>query len=214
MTANGCIADDRSHYRNNPERMSLPKILIITASTRQGRFADTIVTWFSTIVAERTDTDYQFIDLRDWMLPYLSQPGNGTKIEAGYVDGSLEAKWRDTIAAADGFIIVTPEYNHGYPAVLKTALDALVVPWRKKPMAFVSYGGVSGGTRAVEQLRTVAIELDMAPIKNTVAMPNVWGVFKPDGTTENVGIVKSAVSMLDQLAWWTQALRQARVVVA
>ncbi len=194
--------------------MPQPQILVIIASTRQGRFADTIVKWLAPILAARTDATYEFADLRDWKFPYIDEPDSTVKVETEYTADDPRSAWRDTVAGADGFIVITPEYNHGYPAVLKTAMDALYAPWKNKPMAFISYGGSAGGARAVEQLRQVAIELQMAPIRSAVVLASASRMFTIDGTTDNPMSAKAAVAMLDQLAWWTATLKAGRELTA
>src|SRR5690606_4522216 len=117
----------------------------------------------------------------------------------------------DRIDAADGFVIVTPEYNHAYPASLKQALDIPGREWRAKPVAFVSYGGLSGGLRAVEQLRPVISELHAVPIRDTVSFHLAHRQFDESGELrdeEPAG--RAAATMLDQLVWWSESLRQAR----
>ena len=118
-------------------------------------------------------------------------------------------KWREKVEEADGFIIVTPEYNHGYPAVLKNALDYVYYKWAKKAVAFVSWGG-AGGARGVEQLRLVAIELDMCPTRAAVHIPNPWFI-KDISEIDTDANKQSAGVLLDQLTWWTRALKTARV---
>ena len=117
--------------------------------------------------------------------------------------------WSENVARADGYVIVTPEYNHGYPAVLKNALDHLYTEWTRKPVAFVGYGGLAGGVRSIEQLRQVVVELQMAPIRYDVVIPRARRVFA-DGAPADEVYASLANRMLDQLAWWARALKQAR----
>ena len=121
-------------------------IQIILGSTREGRFGETVAKWFYGVAESREDLATEFIDLRDWPLPFFAEsmgPSGGNYAE--------EAKpWAAKIAEGDGFVIVTPEYNHGYPAVLKNAMDHLYREWNNKPIAFVSYGCEAGGSRSVE----------------------------------------------------------------
>ena len=108
----------------------------------------------------------------------------------------------------DGFIICTPEYNHGYPAVLKNALDYVYYDWSRKPVAFVSWGG-GGGTRGVEQLRLVTIELDMVPLRWAVHIPNPWFI-KDASELKTEANLQATSAMLDHLTWWTRSLKNAR----
>lgn len=117
----------------------------------------------------------------------------------------------DRLAEADAFVIVTPEYNHGYPASLKLALDAARAEWMAKPVAFVSYGGISGGLRSVEQLRQVCAELHMTSIRDGVSFHMCHGLFDEAGRLKDpAGPDAAASTMLDRLLWWAHALRDAR----
>jgi NAD(P)H-dependent FMN reductase len=188
-----------------------PHIAVILGSTRGNRYGETVARWFMSRTAERLDLTFQFVDLRDWIFPYYDRPLPSTMAE--YDEAAL--RWAEIIGPADGFVIITPEYNHGYPAVLKSALDAVYREWVRKPVAFVSYGGWSAGTRAVEQLRTVAIELQMAPIRAAVALQFTQRLFDADGNLLSPDMLNTAAAgLLDDLAWWAQALRAARVPTA
>jgi NAD(P)H-dependent FMN reductase len=123
-------------------------------------------------------------------------------------DNPLVIKWREKIREADGFILATPEYNHGYPAVLKNALDYVYHVWGRKAVAFVSWGG-TGGTRGVEQLRLVAIELDMVPIRWAVHIPNPWFIQDMSGIATDQNNAAGG-ALLDHLTWWSSALKAAR----
>ena len=115
------------------------------------------------------------------------------------------------LARADGFVVVTPEYNHGYPASLKQAIDLAHHEWRAKPVAFVSYGGMSGGLRAVEQLRQVFAELHATTVRDTVSFHMAHAAFDASGQpVDATGPAAAAKTLLDQLAWWAAALRDAR----
>ncbi|MEW2386424.1 NAD(P)H-dependent oxidoreductase [Micromonospora sp. NPDC047707] len=177
------------------------KLAVIVASTREGRFADTVVRWFMEQVGQRVDFDVQLIDLRDLKLhPVLD-------VEDPQRDRLLE--W---IGAADAFVVVTPEYNHGYPAALKHAIDCVYEEWRAKPVAFVSYGGMAGGLRAVEQLRQVFAEMHAPTMRDAVSFHSCYEQFDDDGRPINSEQVNGAAKvMLDQLEWWATALRNARV---
>jgi NAD(P)H-dependent FMN reductase len=183
-----------------------PQILVIIGSTRQNRFAETVANWFMSRAEARTDMTFAVADLRDWKLEYYDRPLPATR---GDYDDEAQ-RWAAVVGPADGFVIVTPEYSHGYPAVLKSALDAIYHEWIRKPVAFVGFGGWSGGTRAVEQLREVAIELQMAPIRASVVLQFAPRLFV-DGTLQNPDMFNAAAGLLlDDLAWWTEALRTAR----
>jgi NAD(P)H-dependent FMN reductase len=188
--------------------MSTLKIKIIVGSTRANRFSEKPSRWIFEEAKKRPDLDVELLDLRDFPLPHFDQgipPGmQGPK---GYPDPMI-TKWREKVIEGDGFIICTPEYNHGYPGVLKDALDHVYYDWSRKPVAFVSWGG-TGGTRCVEQLRMVTIELDMAPTRFAVHIPNPWFI-KEASELQTEANQQSAKALLDHLTWWTRALKSAR----
>ncbi len=197
-------------YRHRPMAMtpSVPHILVIIGSTREGRFGDRVAKWFMSRTEERTDMTFSLVDLRDWVFPYYDRPLPATVSE---YDEQAQ-RWADVVGPADGFVIITQEYNHGYTAVLKSALDAVYREWIRKPIAFVSYGGWSGGVRAVEQLRQVAIELQMAPIRAMVVMQFGPRLFDAEGSLHNPEMFNNAANLLfDDLSWWAHALRAARL---
>jgi NAD(P)H-dependent FMN reductase len=177
------------------------RVAIIIGSTREGRFGPTVARWFAGEVEQRSDMTVDVIDLADAGLP------------AAYprAFGPAEQAFADRIDAADAFVVVTPEYNHGYPAALKQAIDLLRREWQAKPVAFVSYGGVSGGLRAVEQLRQVFAELHAVTVRDTVSFHNYGPLFDESGQpVDATAAAGRAKKMLDQLAWWASALRTAR----
>lgn len=183
------------------------RILVILGSTRPNRNGEKVARWFMEVAAERREAEFHLVDLRDWNLPYMDSP-----VPPAFAtpEGKVAA-WAELVASADGFVIVTPEYNHGYPAVLKTHLDAVYQPWNRKPVGFVSYGSAGGGRIAVEQLRQVAIELQMAPIREQVALPLVWTLFDENGSHRNPEAVRPfAHRLIDDLLWWAAALTTAR----
>ena len=176
-------------------------VAVIVGSTREGRFAPTIVHWLVAQARPRADMTIDLIDLADVDLPAIYPRRPSPAVEA----------YLDRIDRADAFVVVTPEYNHGYPASLKQAIDLPHRQWQAKPVAFVSYGGMAGGLRAVEQLRQVFAELHAVTVRDTVSFHMAHASF--DGTGEPVdaaGCNAAAKTMLDQLAWWGQALRAAR----
>ena len=140
-----------------------PKVLIILGSTREGRLGEDVARWLMRQLSGRQDADFELADLREYRLPIYEGPSPDHR------DAAVR-RWADKVAAADGYVVVTPEYNHGYPAVLKSALDHAYQEWNRKPVAFVSYGGHAAGYRAVEQLRQMALELQMVPIREQVGI--------------------------------------------
>lgn len=186
-----------------------PHVLVILGSSRDARFGNVVAQWFLREVEKRHDLRFTLADARDWQLRYYNRSKPASL--ADYEDDDEARRWADVVGAADGFVIVTPEYNRGYPAVLKSLLDAVYAEWVRKPVAFVTYGGWSGGSRAAEQLRQVVIELQMAPIRNGLVLQFAQRLFndagelhQPEPLTRQLGVV------LDDLAWWTKALKTAR----
>ncbi len=151
-----------------------PKVLLIVASTRPGRVGRQIADWFYARAKEQQpNLQFELVDLVDWSLPFLDEP---IPPKEGMYQHDHTKRWSSKIAEADGFVIVTPEYNHGYPASLKNALDYLYQEWVGKPVAFVSYGR-GGGRLAVRQLQQVVAELHMQPLPEQLAIVFEHGMF-------------------------------------
>lgn len=162
-------------------------LAVVISSVREGRFAPVVANWFLDRAKQREDVNLSVIDL------------------AESPDGL------SGVAAADAVVVIVPEYNHSYPGPLKTALDNTGPEWHGKPVAFVSYGGISGGLRAVEHLRPVFAELHAMTIRETVSFPYAWNNFGSDGEHLDAdGADLAATTQLNQLGWWAQALRDAR----
>ena len=190
--------------------MEKPRIGIIIITIREGRFGDKPARWILDIASGRTDLNFEIIDLRDYPLPNLGE--TLTPAYDGASSSEVASRWSRKIAELDGYIFVTAEYNHGVPGVLKNALDHAYPEFNRKPAAFVGYGGV-GGARAVEQLRLICIELQMAPVRTAVhiSMEPYLGVTKKGKDLSDFDFVnQSAEAMLDELAWWTHTLRAGR----
>jgi NAD(P)H-dependent FMN reductase len=187
--------------------MSALKIKVIVGSTRANRFSEKPAQWIFDLAKTRTDLDVELLDLRDYPLPFFEEAMPPGLAKDGYTNPAV-VKWRDKVRDADGFIICSPEYNHGYPAVLKNALDYTYFAWARKAVAFVSWGS-AGGARGVEQLRAVAVELDMAPIRFAVHIPNPWFIQDISGIDTEPNR-QAAAALLDNLTWWTAALKSAR----
>ena len=176
-------------------------LAIIIGSTREGRFAPTVARWFADHVDRRNDMTLDVIDLAEVRLPAVLGSEPATEVAAV----------SPRLARADAFVVVTPEYNHSFPAPLKNAIDWHFHEWRAKPVGFVSYGGMAGGLRAVEQLRQVFAELHAMTVRSTVSFHGVWEQFDLEGCPKDPEpCERAASSMLDQLAWWGHALREAR----
>ncbi|MEU9316933.1 NAD(P)H-dependent oxidoreductase [Streptomyces sp. NPDC048295] len=183
------------------------KVAVILASNREGRFGPVIADWFLSHTAPHPDIETDLIDVAETGLPAaLSyRPDAGAQARLAAVAPRL--------AAADAFVVVTPEYNHSYPAPLKNLIDWYRAEWQAKPVAFVSYGGVSGGLRAVEHLRQVFAELHTVGIRETVSFHNAGALFDDEGRHRDPeGCDAAAKVLLDQLVWWGHALRDAKAV--
>ena len=169
--------------------MQVPlKVGVIYGSTRPGRFCDTVARWTADQLASQAGFVIELID-----------PATAAN----------DIKQR--LAACDAFVVVTPEYNHGYPAPLKQLIDSFGEEWHAKPVAFVSYGGISGGLRAVEQLRQVFAELHAVTIRDSVSFAGAWEQFDASGALRNPERAeRSMEAMLRRLRWWAAALANAR----
>jgi NAD(P)H-dependent FMN reductase len=182
------------------------KIGIILGSTRPGRNGEQVAKWVYDIASRRSDADFELVDLLDYPLPHLDEP---MPPSFGNYQNEHTKQWASKIASFDGFVIVTPEYNHGTSGVLKNAIDYLYAEWNNKAVGFVSYGAV-GGARAAEHLRLVAGELQMADVRQQVTLSLLtefenFSVFRP--AEYNVATLNT---MLDQLVAWTSALAPLR----
>lgn len=187
------------------------RIALIIGSTRPNRFADVPANWLLEGAAARADLSVEVVDLRDWPLPFYEAPMSLHATPSTYANPVVD-RWRRKIGEFDGYIATAAEYNHGPTAVLKNALDWTHFEWGQKPITFVGYGGV-GGARAVEQLRSIAIELQMAPIKLAVhiGLEPYMGVLVHGKSLDDYPfLAQSRTATLDQLVWWSRALRAAR----
>jgi NAD(P)H-dependent FMN reductase len=185
------------------------KIKIILGSTRNERFSEKPGQWLFDVLQKRSDVETELLDLREYPMPFFEESVTPSSKKEPYANPIVQ-KWTAKIAEADGFIVVAPEYNHGYPAVLKNALDYVYSEWNNKPIGFVSYGSAMGA-RSVEQLRLLAVELQMAPIRNAIHMP--WSTVeegRKDPASAFQQYEKRADGLIDQLLWWAKALRSAR----
>ena len=181
----------------------MQRIPIILGSTRDDRRGHLVADWLLTHVQQHPAITTEVIDLRDWPLPFFNEsPARG-----GYSD-PIVGRWIERIGAADGYIIISPEYNHSFSGVLKNALDTGLRAWRDKPVGFVAYGGeTTGGARAVEQLKLVAVELGMAPIRHDIVLPSIGRQFDEAGDLRDKAIEAKVPPFLDLLVAWSGALQ-------
>jgi NAD(P)H-dependent FMN reductase len=189
--------------------MSQLKIAIIVSTTRAARFGHKPAEWVHAIAAQRDDIDAEIVDLRDFPMPFFDEVASNAWVPS---QNPVAQRWQKKVAEFDGYVFVTAEYNHGLPAVLKNALDYAYPEWNKKAAGFVGYGSV-GGSRAVEQLRLIAAELQLATIRTGVYVQGAdfMAVWKDGKALKDIGYLQVGVKdLLDQLVWWTKALKIAR----
>lgn len=185
------------------------KLVIIVGSVRDGRFGPVVATWVAEQAATHGGFETTVVDLADIDIP-LNLPAISPK-QAGedYPRPAGMAPLTDALRDADAFVVVTPEYNHSYPASLKAAIDWHFTEWTAKPVAFVSYGALVGGRHAVLHLENVLIELHAAIVHDGLVFPNYYLNWQ-DGAPLDAAAESRAKGMLDQLAWWAGALSSAR----
>ncbi|MFE0450461.1 NADPH-dependent FMN reductase [Streptomyces sp. NPDC058914] len=184
------------------------RVAVVVGSVREGRQGRAVAAWFVATAAGHDGLDLDVIDLADLDLP-LVMPGWG-----GAPSPEAAAALADVtprLADADAFVVVTPEYNHSFPASLKNLIDWHRGEWQAKPVGFVSYGGLAGGVRAVEQLRPVFAELHAVTVRDAVSLHGPWSGLGEDGAPRDAAVCEGAAKgMLGQLDWWGRALRTAR----
>lgn len=184
----------------------MTKIAVIIGSTRPGRNGEAVAKWVFELASRRKDAAFELVDIADYNLPLLDEPVPPSQ---GKYSKEHTKRWSAKIAEFDGYVFVTPEYNHAPSGALKNALDFLYAEWSNKAAGFVSYGS-AGGTRAVEQLRLIMAELQIADVRAQAMFYLAtdfenYSVFKPaEGKEKQVG------AMLDQLVAWSEAMRTVR----
>ncbi len=191
-------------------------ISVIVGSTREGRFSEKPAHWVLRQLRTRDGVEARLLDLRDFPMPFFDQPLPPAVPGRPPYENDAVRTWTAAIAQSDGFIFVTPEYNLGPSAVLKNAIDWVYPEWHRKAAAFVSYGGAAGA-RGVQQLREIAIELQLAPVRSSVHIPvsTLWAHFQ--GGEVDAGLAElagPAEIMIDDLLWWTKALKTARAAAS
>jgi NAD(P)H-dependent FMN reductase len=185
------------------------RLAIIVGSVREGRFGPVVASWVADQVAAHGGFQVDVVDLADFDIP-LELPATSPKYAGeDYPRPASMAPLTSALTDADAFILVTPEYNHSYPASLKAAIDWHFTQWTAKPVAFVSYGGAAGGRHAVLHLENVLTELHAVTIRDGLAFPNYFTAWK-DGEPLDPKAAEFAAKLLGQLAWWARALRAAR----
>ncbi|MFB7875718.1 NADPH-dependent FMN reductase [Nocardia sp. NPDC056064] len=188
------------------------KLAIVIGSVREGRFGPVVANWFARQVDERFEVDV--IDLAEVEVP-AALPAVSPALDPDPVRPAGMARLTERLAAADAFVVVTPDYNRSYPAALKSVIDWHFTQWDAKTIGFVGYSGASGGLLAIEHLRQVFNELNAHTVRNYVSFPRYYLLFDEEGRLrEPADFEAAARAMLDQLHWWASALVAARSAVA
>lgn len=187
-------------------------VKVIVGSTRPNRFSEKVLPWLHEALDTREELQVEVLDLKEHQLPYFDMPMSPAYVQNGeYPDEAVKA-WGKKIGEADAYIIIAPEYNHGYSAVLKNALDVVYGEWNNKVVGFISYGSVGGG-RVVEQLRQVAVELQMASTRAAVHIQSPWFLLDEKGELKEGALdsyTDSLSGMLDQVTAWGKAFKTLR----
>lgn len=185
------------------------KLLVIIASTRPGRIGGHIGDWFVERAREHGEFDVEVADLAELDLPLLDEPAHPA---SGKYIHQHTKDWSALVDAADAYVLVMPEYNHSFNGALKNAIDFLNREWAHKPVGFVSYGGVSGGMRAVAAIKGVVSTLRMTPLVDAVTIPMVRTMLDDDGFHPNDIVTASVKTLLDELAQYARALGPLRAL--
>jgi NAD(P)H-dependent FMN reductase len=192
----------------------MKKLHVIVGSTRETRAADRVYPWVLDRARAHPEFDAELIDLRDWSLPMFAEHmGTIGDFNDPTYSEPIVKRWNQKVKEADAYLVITPEYNHSVPGVLKNAFDNVFLSFalRNKPIAAVGYsGGIAAASRAIEHLAHIAIEAEMAPIRSSVLIPFVNEAFDASGAPVNP-MTEAALSItLDDLSWWADALKAAR----
>jgi len=187
-------------------------IQVILSSTRPNRVGERVAKWVTAEAKQRSQFEVELVDLADYNLPHFDEP-ESPRFNQHRTPNAIAKRWLAKVAEADGYVIVTPEYNHSIPASLKDALDYLDFQFVKKPVAIVSYGSV-GGARAAEHLKGILIEVKAAVVPEAVPIVGARAQFDERGAYLGdpavAGPPRALDAMLTELAWWTKALKAAR----
>ncbi len=187
---------------------SRPTLQVVIGSTRPGRVGLPVAEWFLEAAAAHGGFDVEMVDLAEVRLPFFDEPRHP---RLGAYKHEHTRRWSAVVDRADAFVFVVPEYNHAFNADVKNAIDFLHHEWQYKPVGFVSYGGVSGGTRAVQMLKQVVAGLKMVPVPESVTIAFVNKLLDQDKRIKSNSVMEgAAAAMLDELGRWTELLRSAR----
>lgn len=187
--------------------VKLPKLHVVTVSTRPGRIGPAISTWFADFARKHGAFEVVEVDLADFALPLYDEPQHPARRQ---YENAPTLRWAESVNASDAFVFVSPEYNYSPPPALTNALDYLFWEWQYKPVGFVTYGGISGGGRGAHTARLTAATLKMMPVPEGVVVPNVFQQLNDGAFTANEFNEQGATAMLNELVKWEQALRPLR----
>ncbi|BCK53796.1 NADPH-dependent FMN reductase [Nocardia wallacei] len=188
-----------------------PRLAVIIASVRDGRFGPVVANWFAERAREHGGFEVDVVDLAEAELP-LALPATSPMMDPNPTRPAGMAALTRSLDAADAVVIVTPDINRSYPASLKTAIDWHFTQWDRKAIGFVGYSGLTGGLLAIEHLRSVFNELNAHTVRNYVSFPRYYLLFDAEGNlTDPDDPAAAATAMLDQLHWWATALAAARI---
>lgn len=184
------------------------RLKIITSTTREGSSGIAVAHWITELAKSTGEFEVELLDLKEIALPFMDEPHHPRMQKYTH---EHTKQWSATIDAADAFIIVLAEYNFGFPAPIKNAIDYLFKEWQYKPVGFVSYGGISGGLRSTQMLKQVVTTLNMMPLQEQVNLPFfsksiVDGVFQPDERVNDAGKV-----LLKELERWSESMKTLRL---
>lgn len=206
------VIDEKLQLRET--KMTKPKIAVLIGSTRDSRFADKPAKWLMKHLETREEMEFELVDLRDFDLPLFNEVASSLYVPS---QDQNAIKWQKKIAEFDGYIALTTEYNHALPGAIKNALDQAYNEWVRKPMAAMGYGGL-GAARAVEQLRNVAVALQMVPMRNAIHLggSDFFAVspLGADGEMETIeaSLLPALDAMVEELSWWAKATKAARSI--
>lgn len=186
------------------------KILVIIGSIREGRAGDKLASWVMDQIAQRnSEVDYELFDLKEHPMKLFEEPNHPAMLNGKTSDENANV-FIKKVAEADGFVIITPEYNRGTSGALKNAMDYVYNEWNKKPVALLGYGGLSGGARAVEQLRLNLLELQTIPVRESFLVQFIGNHIKDGKFEGGESFEKMLNIVLDQLERFTKALKKVR----
>ena len=188
------------------------KIKVIMGSVREGRFNDKASNWVSAIAKRREGIDVEILDLKEWNLPVLSERVSPSQVKDGKYSTEIISKWAQKIQEADAFIMVTPEYNHSTSGALKNSIDHIYGEWNNKAVGYVAYGSLGGG-RAMEHLRGIAAEVQMADVRAGVNIMAPWTLVDEKNELKEGALdsyERAANLMIDQIISWGTALKAVR----